>query len=115
MDAYYYSFDSTGVQTIDRILSAVACAGKAYHHTESWNNDTHTYEDWQRGESPVEWIQNSAADAAIAYLEGQKCMLVAMWHEQIGDEAARAIAAETMENSFYGRQYALTQNVGDIS
>ena len=53
-------------------------------------------------------------DMQIAYLEGQKSMLVAMWHEQIGDEAARAISAEAMEKSFYGRQYALTQNVGEI-
>lgn len=35
MDAYYYGFDSTGVDDIDRLLSAVACAGKAFHHHPS--------------------------------------------------------------------------------
>lgn len=39
MDAYYYTFKRTGVPTIDAILSAVAQAGKSYHHTESWAND----------------------------------------------------------------------------
>lgn len=37
MDAYYFSFASTGVDAIDDILSAVACAGKAYHHTGDWS------------------------------------------------------------------------------
>jgi len=36
LDAYYYGFDPTGVEAIDRILSAIACAGKAYHLTEDW-------------------------------------------------------------------------------
>lgn len=62
MDAYYYEFKPTGVEAIDKILSAVACAGKAYHHTESWNEDC----DWppHTGSSPVEWIQNAANEAA---------------------------------------------------
>lgn len=38
MDAYYYGFDHTGVQAIDRILSEVADAGKAYHSTECWTD-----------------------------------------------------------------------------
>src|ERR1700722_4353833 len=38
MMAYYYSFDSTGTGPIDAVLEAVAAAGKAYHHTESWND-----------------------------------------------------------------------------
>ena len=41
MDAYYYSFEETGCIEVDRVLSAVACAGKAYHHTEDWNNFYH--------------------------------------------------------------------------
>lgn len=36
MDAYYYGFDPTGVVEIDALLSAVASAGKAYHHTSDW-------------------------------------------------------------------------------
>lgn len=39
LDAYYYGFDSTGVVEIDRILAAVAVAGKGYHHTGDWNED----------------------------------------------------------------------------
>lgn len=39
MCAYYYSFEPTGVDAIDAILSEVASAGKAYHHTESWTDD----------------------------------------------------------------------------
>ena len=37
--AYYYSFDPTGVEEIDMILAAIAWAGKAYHHTEWWNDE----------------------------------------------------------------------------
>lgn len=66
MSAYYYSFEPTGVPEIDMILSAVACAGKAYHHTESWNDEP----GWQmlphEGNTPVEWIQNAADKAAKA-------------------------------------------------
>lgn len=63
MQAYNYGFDTTGVDAIDKILSAVACAGKAYHHTEYWYEKTPPYDD-HRGETPVDWIQNAALDAA---------------------------------------------------
>ena len=63
MDAYYYSFTPTGVREIDLILSAVACAGKAFHHTQNWQNDAYHTEDFQ-GSNPVEWIQNAANEAA---------------------------------------------------
>ena len=59
MDAYYFGFSKTGVLEIDQILSAVACAGKAYHHTEDWNDCP--YDD---NTSPVDWIQDAANDAA---------------------------------------------------
>jgi hypothetical protein len=39
MDAYYYGFDRTEVGVIDAVLSAVAKAGKGYHHTEEWNDE----------------------------------------------------------------------------
>ena len=65
MGAYYYSFTPTGVEAIDRILSAVATAGKAYHHTEGWNEHCGT-RDGLRGETPIDWIQNAANDAAMA-------------------------------------------------
>ncbi len=64
MDAYYYDFTPTGVEAIDRILSAVACAGKAYHHTDNWTEETPPYETFFRGASPIEWIQSMADDAA---------------------------------------------------
>lgn len=62
MHAYYYGFSATGVPAIDLILSAVACAGKAYHHTDSWREEC----EWvpHTGNSPVEWIQNAANAAA---------------------------------------------------
>ena len=66
MDAYYYGFTPTGVVVIDRILSAVACAGKAYHHTDQWGDECagENYEPFLRGNSPAEWIQRAAEDAA---------------------------------------------------
>jgi hypothetical protein len=65
MDAYYYQFEKTGVEAIDRILSAVACAGKWAHGTQDWNDKT-DYQPYPhlRGSNPVEWIQNAANDAA---------------------------------------------------
>jgi hypothetical protein len=53
MGAYYYTFDTTGCEPIDRILSAVAIAGKCAHHTESWNEH-----------GCVDEIQREAANAA---------------------------------------------------
>jgi hypothetical protein len=72
MDAYYYGFDPTGVEAIDIILSAVACAGKAYHHTDQWTEDSHTYEDEHRGATPRDWIQNAASDAAKRYQDYER-------------------------------------------
>ena len=63
MDAYYYGFGSTGVPAIDRILSAVACAGKGCHNTEDWGEYGGGYEHL-RGDNYVEMIQNAANDAA---------------------------------------------------
>ena len=63
MNAYYYGFEPTGVVEIDRILHAVACAGKSFHHTEDWNEEASTREHL-RGICPVDWIQNAANDAA---------------------------------------------------
>ena len=65
MQAYYYSFDRTGIAPVDKVLSAVACAGKAFHHTDCWtDDDTHPDHD---GGSPRDWIQN-AANAVAAQL-----------------------------------------------
>jgi hypothetical protein len=62
MDAYWYGFDKTGVDEIDKILSAVACAGKAFHNTAYWSEEaSHSH---HAGETPIEWIQNAANEAA---------------------------------------------------
>ena len=63
MDAYYYSFERTGVDVIDKILSAVACAGKSRHHTQDWGDPDSDLEGWYPyHEGPCEeaWIQNAA-------------------------------------------------------
>lgn len=64
MSAYYYGFLKTGVREIDLILSAIACAGKAYHNTDQWDENTHPYHPDFKGNNPVEWIQNAANEAA---------------------------------------------------
>jgi hypothetical protein len=68
LNAYYYSFEPTGVPAIDKILSAVACAGKAYHHTEDWHDECGAWEP-HTGQHPVQWIQNAANEAAMAWSE----------------------------------------------
>jgi hypothetical protein len=65
MYAYYYSFNLTGVDVVDKVLSAVAWAGVAYHHTDSWDEPAGPYADLA-GETPVDWIQNAAEEAAAA-------------------------------------------------
>lgn len=69
MNAYYFGFARTEVEAIDRILSAVACAGKAYHHTQDWNDPIEPWEPFLRGETCAEWIQRAADDAAKALVD----------------------------------------------
>lgn len=64
MDAYYYGFDPTNVDCVDKILSAVACAGKAHHYTGEWTEDAFATYDDHTGTTPVEWIQNAGDEAA---------------------------------------------------
>lgn len=61
MNAYYYSFEKTGVREIDEILSAVAMAGKGYHNTDDWQDDG------DRGYSYIELIQEVANRAAAKF------------------------------------------------
>ena len=70
MYAYYYSFEPTGDEAIDRILSAVACAGKAYHLTQDWHEEYGPYPG-HTGATPIEWIQNAANDAAAVRQGGR--------------------------------------------
>ena len=58
MHAYYYGFEETTCAEVDGILSAVANAGKAFHHTRDWN-------DSDDGEpSQIDNIQDAACGAA---------------------------------------------------
>jgi hypothetical protein len=63
MDAYYYGFDKTGERSIDRILSAVAWAGKAFHSTDQWNEEAGE-RPGHEGITPVEWMQSAGKHAA---------------------------------------------------
>ena len=71
MDAYYYSFDRTGVGAIDAILSAVAIAGKGCHHTAMWTDDSIAafYDDGLTHEQRIQHAANVAADLIRKTLE----------------------------------------------
>ena len=66
MDAYYYSFAPTKSAAVDKILGAIACAGKAFHHTNDWADACNPYDD-HTGHTPVEWIQNAAIEASAQF------------------------------------------------
>jgi hypothetical protein len=66
MDAYYYGFTPTGVRSIDEILSAVACAGKAYHNTCHWGDDD------ESEPSYAQLIQEAADRAAREVKHGEE-------------------------------------------
>ena len=76
MHAYYFAFAKTNVDSIDKLLGAVASAGKAQHHTDCWNQRTEFNYDDHTGNTPVLWIQNAAYEAAAA-------------HTQLSEENAR--------------------------
>lgn len=70
MDAYYYGFKPTGVREVDEVLSAVAMAGKAYHGTDQWTDETYTEELMYEGKiTPEELIQEMADRAAKKFKE----------------------------------------------
>lgn len=85
MNAYYFGFTPTGAESIDRILSAVACAGKAYHHTEGWTESIEPYDENFRGGTCAEWIQNAAKDAAeaVASLTREKAIAIGQATEAV--------------------------------
>lgn len=60
LNAYYYSFRETGCGPVDAILAAVAHAGKAYHHTDQWDDEPPFGFD----ETCIESIQRMAQEAA---------------------------------------------------
>ncbi len=63
-NAYYYGFEATGSYPVDLIISAVARAGKAFHHTEDWDNEIEPHHPAFEGKTPIDWIQNAAKRAA---------------------------------------------------
>jgi hypothetical protein len=80
MNAYYFGFAETGCRVVDEILSAVACAGKGYHHTEEWSGnecDDLRLSFPTKGKSYVLVIQDAASVAAnrIAALEQENAQL----------------------------------------
>lgn len=87
LNAYYYSFGPTGFYEIDLILSAVARAGKAYHHTGGWLEKSSPYDERFTGECPIDWIQN-AAKAAADTLAAREAEIAGL-HEEV--EALRAM------------------------
>jgi hypothetical protein len=64
MDAYYYSFEPTGDDGVNLILSAVASAGSAFHHTDGWRDELEPYNKRFSGKCPADWIQGAANEAA---------------------------------------------------
>lgn len=75
LNAYYYGFEPTGVLAIDRVLAAVAAAGKGSHHTEDWGE---RYDDEP---SLLERIQEAAEESAKLVKELENCPLreLAKW------------------------------------
>lgn len=63
MNAYYYGFKETGILEIDKILEAVAIAGKRYHNTDMWDEPS----DYGDHKSCVELIQDAANNAALEF------------------------------------------------
>lgn len=85
LSAYYYAFDATGVQEIDRILCSVASAGKSYHHTDDWSEEV------------IEPIQNAAKEAA-ARIEADRAELAKVQAEN----ASLKASVEELEDMLQG-------------
>lgn len=64
MSAYYFDFEPTGVEAIDRILAAVCKAGKGYHSTDGWNEPL--FGEPEDGKTYIDLIQQMANEAALA-------------------------------------------------
>ena len=62
LSAYYYHFDSTGCELVDRILQAMAGAGATSHNTDEWG------ESYDQYMSPRDSIQLVAQEVADEFL-----------------------------------------------
>ena len=70
---YYLHFDPTGNPAVDRILSAVGLAAKAFHGTENWAEAMDVpYGPVRKGESHEDFIQRAANDAAALIAEAER-------------------------------------------
>lgn len=75
-DAYYYGFNPTEEDSVNKILSAVAIAGKGYHHTDGWTEEKDDYSDYTGG-SYAGWIENSAKECAREITKLKKALKIA--------------------------------------
>lgn len=93
LQSFYFSFEPTGDETIDLILSAVANAGKYFHSTERWAEDApYKSDDDLRGRTPLDWIQNAANEAAQVRLhEDEEELASAMMQVLCEDLAATSL------------------------
>ncbi|QBI98763.1 hypothetical protein SEA_BOBBY_133 [Mycobacterium phage Bobby] len=73
MQAYYYSFEPTGLAVVDRILSAVASAGAAAHHTMDWNDP---WSDEITQEDQIQLVANESAEQIRLLLAVAESLLV---------------------------------------
>lgn len=76
MEAYFYGFDHTGCHQVDRVLSAVAIAGKMFHYTDGWSEPgSHS----ATGQSCIDVIQEEAINAARAFNAVQYAAFCLQW------------------------------------
>lgn len=97
MDAYYYSFDRTGVGPVDAILSAVAVAGKGSHHTDGWRDVSDYYykerpglPDADSGMDLIQLTANQSADQIRAALSPDQPQRVQPSREDVADGLIQA-------------------------
>lgn len=67
----YLTYDSTGIKEVDELLGAIEKAGKAFHHTDQWDDEIGEMYVGTVGNTPNEWIQNKA-DALAKYIKQLK-------------------------------------------
>lgn len=119
LDAYYFGFDSTGNEDIDRVLSAVACAGKAYHHTRDWTEPiAKPYEPTHRGGTCAEWIQNAANDAATKLAAARREGVIegrAQAEAELQSRIDAAIAREREAQSVDAAAFRLLRDEADAA
>ena len=95
LNAYYFGFDSTGVPEVDAILSAVACAGKSYHHTDEWGDGKSRFGVDRPYGDVIQAAANEAANrwdhtAAIAQAAREYVRVLDAWAR--GEGVSRAAA-----------------------